>query len=197
MLNVIFRPTASLVRAHFIHWPRWLQTQSWAVAGFCLIIPSAATAQPAELDPLNAQTTAPLITYQSAFSDYKPYQDPELMPWKTANDVVRQFGGMAGMGNMSEGENPDNMDAKPVGNQQATPPAQPAHDMSNMKPDKPAPASKESATPASKPAEMQTMPGHDMSKMQKAPTAPATNPSPPLGKPAAPAPMPGHGGMSH
>ena len=197
MMNVIFRPATSLVCAHFTRLPCRSLRRSWTWACLSVFIPMTAWAQPADRDPLNAQTSAPPVPYQSAFSDYKPYQDPELIPWKTANDVVREFGGMAGMGGMSDGKNPDNTDAKPGGSEQANPPAKPAHDISNMKPDTPTPASKKPATPASKPAEMQSTPGHDMSKMQKTPAAPATKPSPPPGKPAAPAPMPGHGGMSH
>lgn len=193
-MNVIFRMATQLAFAHFV---RLLQSYSWAAACLSVLIPLTTWAQSADRDPLNAQTTAPPALYQSAFSDYKPYQDPELIPWKTANEVVREFGGMAGMGDMSDGKNPDNPDAKPGGSEPADSPAKPAHDMSKMKPDTPAPTSKKPASPASKPAEMQSMPGHDMSKMQPAPAAPVTKPSPTPAKPAAPAQMPGHSGMSH
>lgn len=187
-----YRPATLLVCAHLIHGPR-LSMPTWAVATIIFYIPLAVWAQSVDRDPLHAQTTPREVTYDSAFTDYKPYQDPELMSWKTANDVVREFGSMAAMGDMSG-------DTKMPGNTEAAsevdrpnPPAQPAHDMSKMAPQAPA-ASQKPATPAGKPAEMQTMPGHDMSKMQSAPAAPTTKSSPPPGKPAAPANMPG---MSH
>jgi hypothetical protein len=193
MMNFIFRTATLSVCAHFTRLPQWPQTRSWTAACLSVLIPVTAWAQTADRDPLNTQTAVPLPVYQSAFSDYKPYQDPELIPWKTANEVVREFGGMAGMGDMSDGKNPDNADAQTGGSEEAKSPAQPPHDMSNMKSD--TRASKKPA-PASKPAEMQSMPGHDMSKMQKAPAVPATKPSPPMGKPAIPAPMT-MPGMSH
>lgn len=193
-MNVIFRMATQLACAHFSRLP---QSCSWAAACLSVLIPLTTWAQSADRDPLNAQPTAPPISYQSAFSDYKPFQDPELMPWKTANEVVREFGGMAGMGGMSDGKNSDNTDAKPGGSEQVNLPAKPAHDMSNMKPATPTPASKKPATPASKPADMQSMPGHDMRKMQPAPAAPVTKSPPMPAKPPASAPMPGHSGMSH
>ncbi len=225
MMNVIFRPAASLVCAHFSCFPSMLQQRTWVATCLSVFIPLSAWAQPADRDPLSAQATTPPITYQSAFSDYKPYQDPELMPWKTANDVVRDFGGMAGMGSMEDMKGADSPNAKPGEGEPAKQPAKPSHG--------PASGPKKPASPASKPAEMKNMPGHDMSKMQgskpkintpkiaptpgtkdkgemtdmpghdmssmqqKAPPAPTTKSSPPPGKPAAPAPMPGHGGMSH
>lgn len=165
-MNVIFRPVASFVCAHFICLPRGTVRRSWAGACLSVFIPLTAWAQPADRDPLNAQTTPPLVTYQSAFSDYKPYQDPELMPWKTANDVVREFGGMAGMGGMEDMKGADSPDAKPGEGEPANQPVKPSHDMSNMKPEASAPGPKKPASPASKPAEMKNMPGHDMSKIQ-------------------------------
>ena len=74
MLNLIYRLVAPLVRA--------CAGRALFVATACISF--AATAQAAERDPLNAQTAAPSSPYPSAFSDYKPYQDLELMPWKTA-----------------------------------------------------------------------------------------------------------------
>lgn len=166
-MNVIFCPAASLVCAHFIHLPRRLTRRAWAGACLSVFIPLTAWAQAADRDPLNAQTTASPITYQSAFSDYKPYQDPELMPWKTANDVVREFGSMVGMGGMEDMKGADSPDVKPGEGEPANQPAKPSHDMSNMnKSETPASGPKKPASPASKPAEMKNMPGHDMSKMQ-------------------------------
>ncbi len=41
-----------------------------------------------------AQQAQPAGTdYQSAFRDYQPYSDQKAVPWKEANDTVRQIGG--------------------------------------------------------------------------------------------------------
>ena len=189
-MNIHFyRPATSLVCAHLIRGPR-LPMPPWAIVTISFFIPLPAAAQAPDRNPLNAQTKSPPVTYQSAFTDYKPYQDPELMSWKSANDVVREFGSMAAMGDMGDAKTPGNADATSEANP-PNPPAQTTHDMSKMTPQAPAAASQKPATPAGKPAEKQTMPGHDMSKMQPAPRSKS---SPPQGKPAAPATMPG---MSH
>lgn len=174
-MNVIFRPVAPLVGAHFSS-----ELSRSTMAGACLsiFIPLTVWAQPADRDPMNVQKVAPPIIYQSAFSDYKPYQDPEWVSWKTANDVVREFGSMAAMGNMGDAKTPGNTEATSE-TDHPKPPAQPAHDMSKMAPQAPASASQKPVTPTGKPP---------------APTAPTTKSSPPPGKPAAPATMPG---MSH
>lgn len=195
-MNVIFRPAASLVCAHFTNLFRSLAPRSIARACLGVFIPLTAWAQPAGRDPLNVQTTAPPITYQSAFSDYKPYQDPEWISWKTANDVVREFGSMAEMGGMGEMNGADSPDAQPGKGEQANQPAKPSHDMSNMnKSETPASGSKKPASPTSKPAEMKNMPGHDMSKMQG--PKPKTNtpkiaPAPKTNDKGNMADMPGH-----
>jgi len=195
-MNVIFRLTAQLVCAHFASLLHRLQRCYWAWACLGIFIPLTAWAQPAGRDPLNAQTTTPPITNQSAFSDYKPYQDPEWISWKTANDVVREFGSMAGMGGMGDMNGADSPDAQPGKGEQANQSAKPSHDMSNMNKSKtPASGSKKPASPASKPAEMNNMPGHDMSKMQG--PKPKTNtpkiaPAPKTNDKGNMADMPGH-----
>jgi len=37
------------------------------------------------------------LVYQSAFSDYKSFREPEVMSWRTSNDLVRGAGEMDGM----------------------------------------------------------------------------------------------------
>ncbi|MHB8915218.1 MAG: hypothetical protein ACYC4K_05345 [Thiobacillus sp.] len=191
-MKIFYRPATSLVCAHLVHAPR-LSVPIWAIATISFFIPVAAAAQSADRNPLNTQTTAPPVTYQSAFTDYKPYQDPELMSWKTANDVVREFGSMAAMGDMSGAKTPGNADAENA-TESAKSTAKPAHDMTKMAPQAPGPVTQKPAAPADKPTQKQTTPGHDMSKMQPAPAAPARKSSPPSSKPVAPASMPG---MSH
>lgn len=181
----------SLVCAQLTRLPkRALATWALVTTGF-FTIPFGAAAQSVDRDPLNAPPAALTVTYGSAFTDYKSYQDPELISWKGANDVVREFGSMAAMGDRSAAKTPGNPDATSEVDRTNSL-AQPTHDMSTMTPPVPAPALQKPITPARKPVEEKTMPGHDMSKMQP---APATESSAPRGKPVAPAPsMPG---MSH
>ena len=193
-MKIVYRPSTPLVCAHLLRLAmRSMPRLALATAGFA--IPFAVAAQSADRDPLNAQTTAPRATYDSAFIGYKPYQDPELISWRTANDVVREFGSMASMGNMDHAKTPEQKDGGD--SKSAQPSVKPTHDMSKMAPSAPAPATQKSVAPISKPAEKQTTPAHDMSKMRSAPAAPAAKASQPSGKPATPASAPGHEGMSH
>lgn len=192
-MNSIFRPVASLLHAQFLTLSQASMPRSsaWLRVYVGIFASSAAWAQPPERDPLNTQTPALAPVYQSAFTDYKPYQDPELIRWKAANDVVREFGGMAAMGSMNEDT--------AGGGKKSAPPVKPAQDSGHTEPD-PSTTSQPTAPPAPKSADGSSMPGHDMSQMpeKKLPAA-ASTPSP-APKPAAPATherMPGHGGMSH
>ena len=49
----------------------------------------------ASAGPSAAQT--PEIPYESAFSTYKPYEEPELAPWKEVNEAVAKAGGHIGI----------------------------------------------------------------------------------------------------
>ena len=189
-----------------------------------IFIPLVAAAQTRGRDPLDTQTAAPSAPYPSAFSDYKSYQDPELMPWRVANDTVREFGGMAGMKDMGDMKASDRVDDKSGDRAPSNQPAKPSHDMGNMKGEMPGTAPKSPASSGDKPAAMENMPNHDMSKM-KAPDkaskskamprhdmkgkqdmadmpghdmggmAPSTSKPQPV--PPAPKSMPDHGSMSH
>ena len=196
-MNVLFHPVAPLVGAHFSYWSRSLKPFIWLGAGLSTFIPLTAGAQTSGRDPLDTRTATPPPVYESAFTDYKPYQDPEIISWKAANDVVREFGGMASMKGMDDNSSVHG-GHKAGGSEQSKPPAQPAHDDVHATPAVPA-ATPSAAPSASKPAEMKPMPGHDMSKMpQKAPAnAPKPAPAPKPASPAMPNSMPGHGGMSH
>lgn len=167
MMNFIFRPAAALVRA--LSSPAHALLLAWAYVSI-IFIPLTASAQTGERDPLNTQMTVPLPPYPSAFSDYKPYQDPELMPWKTANDVVREFGGMAGMEGMDGSKDtvaPDGMDGtKSLDGEKQSKPAIPPDDTENMKGKTMPPAPKKPVSSNGKSSGMEDMPGHDMSKMK-------------------------------
>ena len=198
-MNVLFRPVTPLVGAHFSYWSRSLKPFVWLGAGLSIFIPLTAWAQTSERDPLDTRTATPPPVYDSAFTDYKPYQDPELIPWKAANDVVREFGGMAAMNDMGDDSSSAHGAHKTTGGAEPSKqPAQPSHDGGHATPAAP-PTIPPAAPSNSKPAEMKPMPGHDMSKMpQKAPASvPKPTPAPKPAAPAVPNSMPGHGGMQH
>jgi hypothetical protein len=54
-----------------------------------LCLPMGAMAQAGSPDPSNSKAVAPQLRYQSAFSDYKPWQDIQPRDWRVVNDTVR------------------------------------------------------------------------------------------------------------
>jgi hypothetical protein len=152
---------------------------------FMVMAPSVTLAQtqsPAEGGPAVAAPPSG-SAYQSAFADYKPYTEPVMLPWREANDQVRDTGGMQGH------------DMATMNSQSADPHA--GHDMSKMgaKPVAPAPAGAASASSADraptdhaaqgakKAQAADPHAGHDRSKMTPAKTA-----APGPAKPRAPSP---------
>lgn len=194
-MNVLFPPVAPLECAHFLICPRWLNARPWLAACLTALIPLSAWAQTSVRDPLDTRNATSPPVYESAFSDYKPYQDPEWISWKTANEVVREFGSMAGMGGMGDMKGADSPRAQPGEDEQANQPAKPSHDMSKMnQSETPASGSKKPASPTNKPAEM-NMPSHDMSKMQEPKpkiNTPKTAPTPAAKDKGNMSDMPGH-----
>lgn len=66
-------------------------------ATLAAISAGAAFAQTAaQRNPSDPQQPVPLMEYRSAFSDYRPYRDPETVKWRDANDEVRALGGHKG-----------------------------------------------------------------------------------------------------
>jgi hypothetical protein len=58
----------------------------------------AAAAQPTPRpDPADPKAPVPSIEYRSAFTDYRPYSEPELAPWRAANEEVGRVGGHLGI----------------------------------------------------------------------------------------------------
>lgn len=113
---------------------------------------------------------APTPLYQSAFSDYKVFLEPQLMSWRAANDQVRDGGGMAGH---------DMSKMKSLNPGTAGEAVMPAHDMNSMKdPEKtgghdmsemaamPVPAAGKTTAPKNAADQKKSMP-HDMSKMNR------------------------------
>lgn len=141
-----------------------------ALLAVTVLIPCVGAAQTTERDPLNPRTATSSAPYQSAFTDYKNYQEPELIPWPGANNVVREFGGMAGMKGR---EDMNSTDLTKVGkdgmkgmDETVNKPDGPQHDMGKMNgKTMPAPPKKPVSSDG-KPSEMANMPGHDMSKMK-------------------------------
>lgn len=197
-MNKLFCPLS--VGAHFLVVLRRYKSPFGLAACLWGVMP-AAWAQ-SERDPLHAQPSAAPV-YDSAFSDYQPYRDPEWISWPAANDVVREFGGMAAMKDSGEGGGSAHAGHHTRGGESSKPAPQPVPDVSHT--GHGAPAASPSAAPAhSRPADTKPMPGHDMSKMPKTAPSSSAQPSPAqppaAPKPAAPDPhksMPGHRGMSH
>jgi len=54
-----------------------------------LSLSMAATAHAQSADGANPKSVAPRLQYQSAFTDYKPWQDLPLRDWRAVNDTVR------------------------------------------------------------------------------------------------------------
>lgn len=66
---------------------------AWGIA-LATCVPFLAVAQAGKSEPPKA---TPQLTYQSAFADYKPYQDTPIANWRELNDqVVGAPGGASG-----------------------------------------------------------------------------------------------------
>lgn len=51
-----------------------------------LCLPLAAHTQATRVEPADPKAPAPTLRYQSAFSDYKPWQDAKPGDWRALND---------------------------------------------------------------------------------------------------------------
>ncbi|WP_427914963.1 hypothetical protein ACPWT1_08640 [Ramlibacter sp. MMS24-I3-19] len=61
--------------------------RSWLVTATCLALPLAAVAQ---ANSAETATLAPALRYESAFSDYKPWQDIQPGDWRALNEELRK-----------------------------------------------------------------------------------------------------------
>ena len=66
-----------------------------ALLALLYLLTPGISAQALERDPLLPLPMSSGPAYQSAFMDYKNFQEPEMIPWKTANDNVAQADGTA------------------------------------------------------------------------------------------------------
>ncbi|TAK88073.1 MAG: hypothetical protein EPO20_01160 [Betaproteobacteria bacterium] len=68
---------------------------------FCalaMIVAGAAAAQNApQANPRDPKAPVPPLEYRSAFADYRPYKEPEVAPWRDANEEVGRVGGHLGI----------------------------------------------------------------------------------------------------
>lgn len=68
---------------------RMKKQTSWLVTAFAIGLPLAAASQ---TDPANPGSAAPALRYQSAFADYKPWQDLQPSNWRGMNESLRGQG---------------------------------------------------------------------------------------------------------
>lgn len=130
---------------------------SCAVFASLTVVSLIATAQSdrTESPVTQANSTAP---YQSVFSDYKGFQDPELVSWRKANDQVADTSGHGG-------HDMSNMNRESKGNEMAS---MPGHDMSKIKeaPNATKPAAGEANKNKQAMGDMPGMKGMDHSNMK-------------------------------
>lgn len=73
----------------------------WLMPAAVLCAPVFALAQSTPPDPTDAKTSVPPLRYQSAFADYKPWQDAKPGDWRALNDGLQGTG--AGGGHAGHG----------------------------------------------------------------------------------------------
>lgn len=57
----------------------------------------AAAQTTAKPDPADPKVRTPPVEYRSAFAEYRKYSEPELAPWRAANQEVAAAGGHVGI----------------------------------------------------------------------------------------------------
>lgn len=75
--------------------------RSTAVAAILLALTATAHAQ--SRDPFDSKAPVVRTPYRSTFADYQRYQDPDIAPWKAANEEVGQMAGHTGHGGQADG----------------------------------------------------------------------------------------------
>lgn len=72
------------------------RVMSCAAFAWLAAVSSSTFAQEGKNDPPIIQATGASVPYQSVFSGYRGYQDPELTSWKNANEQVAETSEHAG-----------------------------------------------------------------------------------------------------
>lgn len=98
------------------------KTSPWAAIAVLMGLPLTAAAQ---ANPADAEAGAPALGYQSAFSDYKPWQDIKPADWRAVNDTVRGAAAKGG-GHGGHGAAPGTTSAPAATPRQAAPTPAPA-----------------------------------------------------------------------
>lgn len=138
-----------------------------------LIGATNASAQNSRLpNPADPDSAAPAVKYESAFSDYQPFQEQKNNDWKQVNKEVADNPGMGSMKDMS-GKTMPGMDSKAAHESMSNGGAE-GHDMHSMKdmPDKAMPGRDVKAV--AEPMTNASVGGHDMNSMRDMPDK--TNP---------------------
>ena len=142
---------------------------SGCVAIVSLIIGAAtALAQTSKLsNSADADSAAPAVKYESAFSDYQPFQEQKSNDWKQVNKEVADNPGMGSMKDMA-GKTMPGMGSKAADEPMSNDGAE-GHDMHSMKdmPDKAMPGRDVKA--AAEPMTNDSVGGHDMNSMKDMP----------------------------
>ncbi|MDQ0572157.1 hypothetical protein QFZ42_003991 [Variovorax paradoxus] len=71
---------------------RWLAVFP-AMAALAAMAQTPPDTAPAPAAPAPGAAAPAVLTYKSAFDGYRPFADEEPVPWKEANETVRQRGG--------------------------------------------------------------------------------------------------------
>ena len=142
-----------------------------ARGGFAIVVlmigATNALAQTSKLpNPADPDSAAPAVKYESAFSDYQPFQEQKSNDWKQVNKEVADNPGMGSMKDMA-GKTMPGMDSKVVDKAMSNDGAE-GHDMHSMKdmPDKAKPGKGSNTADAPMSKE-----GHDAMRKDKPQTA--------------------------
>lgn len=102
---------------------------------FCAaaLTPLVASAQQSTkaLSPTDSAAVVPTVKYESAFTNYLPFRDEKLAPWREVNDEAASVGGHLGIFGGAAGH-AEHGTTKPVVQQPATTPKPPPSAMPPM-----------------------------------------------------------------
>jgi hypothetical protein len=139
-----------------VNWLRTMNSLRLSAGALALGLSSLVGAQAMAAAPAGAKAPAASLIYQSAFADYKPYQDVPPGDWKALNDSVRDSGeGQMNMGSMDISHDtsmPANREAAKAASPSAPMHMESSHSMPGKKP----------AGKSSSPAPMQMDGAHPM-----------------------------------
>lgn len=72
--------------------------QKRTLCALAIVVAGAAAAQDApQTDPRDPKAPVQPAGYRSAFTDYRPYDEPEIANWRAVNEEVGRVGGHLGI----------------------------------------------------------------------------------------------------